>query len=558
MTEQHIFERETHQKLKNLQHALDQTVILLITNEEGIITYANKQFCDVSQYTLDELKGEHFRKVCIDFHHKAFFQHILKQLVEGKRWEGELCNRAKDGSIYWVKTVILPFLNEYGQVDEYISVFTDITLQKKSNELPQHIASHDELTGLPSRRSLHQRIMNEIERGEPFAVFDIDINRFKSINDGLGHAIGDQFLIEVSERLTSIELSTNSFYRQGADEFALVLLEVKELDAMALKIMEQFKKPFIIEGHKFYSSISIGIALYPQHGEDSELLLNNADLAMLRAKERRGNNYFVYSGESEPQKLKDITLETKLYDALRLEQLQLYYQPKIDVQTGKMKGMEALLRWIDAELGFIPPDRFIPFAEETGLIVPIGEWVLERACLDVKSWNDLFGLDLRVAVNLSPIQLALPNIIETIENTLRNTNVNPSFVEIEITEMSMVDFNESLVDKLAQIRAMGITISIDDFGTGYSSLSYLKNLPVDALKVDRSFVMEIGLSETGSNMVGAIIRLAHAMNLEVVAEGVEREEELAYLRECGCEFAQGYYFSKPLPANEFFKYVMNR
>ena len=559
MTEQHFFERQSDQRLKNLQHALDQTVILLITDGEGVITYANKQFCDISQYTLEELTGNHFRKVCVDFHHRSFFQRILQQLAAGMQWEGELCNRAKDGSVYWVKTIIMPFANEYGQIDEYIAVFTDITSQKHTATAVDLTSSnHDELTGLPSRRSLHNRLMNEIDRRIPFAVFDIDINRFKSINDGLGHAIGDQFLIEVAERLSSIDLSTNSFYRQGADEFAFVLLELDELDTMALKIMEQFKKPFIIEGHKFYSSISMGIALYPEHGADSEILLNNADLAMLRAKERRGNNYFVYNGNHESQDLKGITLETKLYDALRLDQLQLYYQPKIDLKTGQMVGMEALLRWIDSELGFIPPDRFIPFAEETGLIIPIGEWVLERACLDVKGWNDLFDLDLRVAINLSPIQLALPNIIETLENILANTNVNPQFVEIEITEMSMVDFNESLIDKLAQIRAMGITISIDDFGTGYSSLSYLKNLPVDALKVDRSFVMEIGMSDTGSNMVGAIIRLAHAMNLAVVAEGVEREEELAYLQECECELAQGYYFSKPLPAAEFFKYIMTQ
>lgn len=559
MTEQHFFERQSDQRLKNLQHALDQTVILLITDGEGVITYANKQFCDISQYTLEELTGNHFRKVCVDFHHRSFFQRILQQLAAGMQWEGELCNRAKDGSVYWVKTIIMPFANEYGQIDEYIAVFTDITSQKHTATAVNLTSSnHDELTGLPSRRSLHNRLMNEIDRRIPFAVFDIDINRFKSINDGLGHAIGDQFLIEVAERLSSIDLSTNSFYRQGADEFAFVLLELDELDTMALKIMKQFKKPFIIEGHKFYSSISMGIALYPEHGADSEILLNNADLAMLRAKERRGNNYFVYNGNHESQDLKGITLETKLYDALRLDQLQLYYQPKIDLKTGQMVGMEALLRWIDSELGFIPPDRFIPFAEETGLIIPIGEWVLERACLDVKGWNDLFDLDLRVAINLSPIQLALPNIIETLENILANTNVNPQFVEIEITEMSMVDFNESLIDKLAQIRAMGITISIDDFGTGYSSLSYLKNLPVDALKVDRSFVMEIGMSDTGSNMVGAIIRLAHAMNLAVVAEGVEREEELAYLQECECELAQGYYFSKPLPAAEFFKYIMTQ
>lgn len=559
MTEQHFFERQSDQRLKNLQHALDQTVILLITDGEGVITYANKQFCDISQYTLEELTGNHFRKVCVDFHHRSFFQRILQQLAAGMQWEGELCNRAKDGSVYWVKTIIMPFANEYGQIDEYIAVFTDITSQKHTATAVDLTSSnHDELTGLPSRRSLHNRLTNEIDRRIPFAVFDIDINRFKSINDGLGHAIGDQFLIEVAERLSSIDLSTNSFYRQGADEFAFVLLELDELDTMALKIMEQFKKPFIIEGHKFYSSISMGIALYPEHGADSEILLNNADLAMLRAKERRGNNYFVYNGNHESQDLKGITLETKLYDALRLDQLQLYYQPKIDLKTGQMVGMEALLRWIDSELGFIPPDRFIPFAEETGLIIPIGEWVLERACLDVKGWNDLFDLDLRVAINLSPIQLALPNIIETLENILANTNVNPQFVEIEITEMSMVDFNESLIDKLAQIRAMGITISIDDFGTGYSSLSYLKNLPVDALKVDRSFVMEIGMSDTGSNMVGAIIRLAHAMNLAVVAEGVEREEELAYLQECECELAQGYYFSKPLPAAEFFKYIMTQ
>lgn len=562
MAEQNIINiQHTLQNSQAIQDTFDKLFIVLVTNELGVITYANQLFCEISQYPPNELIGQHFRKICAADQEQTLFQNIIHHLAQGEMWKGEICNIAKDGSLYWTTASIVPSYNAYQKVDKYVTVFTEITEPRALEATLEH-THHDELTGLPSRRAFHQRIDNEIKRAKldnkPFAIFDMDINRFKSINDGLGHTIGDQFLIEVAQRLVSIDAHTNSFYRQGADEFTFVLTDISLLDKMALKIMDQFKKPFVIDGHKFYSSVSIGISIFPEHAAVAEDLVNNADLAMLRAKKRKGNNYYIFNAHLENQELKDITLETKLYDALRLDQLQLHYQPKIDLQTGKLVGMEALLRWIDADLGFVPPDRFIPFAEETGLIVPIGEWVLQRACLDAKSWNDLFDLNLRVAVNLSPIQLALPHITDTIQKIVHDTNLDTAFLEIEITEMSMVNFNKELIDKLAQIRQMGITISIDDFGTGYSSLSYLKNLPVDALKIDRSFIMEIGVSPTGSSMVGAIISLAHAMNLGVVAEGVERPEELAYLKACGCELAQGYYFSKPLPADQFFQYVLTQ
>lgn len=563
MTESHLpkpFPSST-KDFQQLYYAVDNMITALVVDRYGIITYANESFCKIAQYNVEELIGTNYERLFSTYHDQLFFTNIRKAVQQDYIWQGEICSEAKDNSLFWLEASVSPIFNEYGRLIYYVAVFTDVMEQRNIAAVTKQ-ANHDSLTGLPSRKSLQARIENEMEystrNGQAFAVFDMDINRFKSINDGLGHTIGDQFLIEVSERLMSIDPIGNSFYRQGADEFAFILTDLSQLDTIALKIMDQFKKPFVIDGHKFYSSVSIGIAKYPAHATDAESLMNNADVAMLLAKERKGNNYFVFNASLEAHEMKDITLETKLYDALRLEQLALHYQPKIDIATGKLIGMEALLRWHDEELGFIPPDRFIPFAEETGLIIPIGEWVLQRACLDVKGWNDLFDLNLRVAVNFSPIQLALPNIIEMIQNVLHSTNVDPSFVEIEITEMSMVDFNDQLMEKLAIIREMGITISIDDFGTGYSSLSYLKNLPVDTLKIDRAFIMEIGTSETNTNLVGAIIHLAHAMNLSVVAEGVEREEEWAYLKSCGCEQAQGYYFSRPLSPDLFFQYVLTQ
>lgn len=548
----------TIKELQDIKYALDQAVIVAITDNRGRITFVNEQFCDISQYTYDELIGQDHRILNSKFHPKSFFRDMWRTIGSGKEWTGEVCNRAKDGSLYWVKTTIVPFLNEYNKPYQYIALRTNITSTKDMKAISE-IANHDQLTGLPNRQSLHARITNEIlkckQEKSTFAVFDLDINRFKSINDGFGHTIGDQFLVEVADRLRSIGIGPNYFYRQAADEFALVLTDVSNIDEIALAIMHEFKRPFIVNGNKFYASVSIGISLYPEHGRDAEILLNTAGQAMTKAKGRTGNNYFLYNTKLESHELKDILLETKLFDAIRDESLQVFYQPKIDLKTEKIVGMEALIRWFDDELGFIPPDRFIPFAEKSGLIISIGKWVFETACWDTLMWNNAYNLNLQVAVNMSPIQLAASNIVESIEEILEETRINPNSVEIEITEMSMVDYTDELINKIQRIRDLGITISIDDFGTGYSSLSYLKNLPVDALKIDRSFVSEITQSDTGTPMIAAIISLAHALKLQVVAEGVELPGELAVLKQYGCEYAQGYYFSKPLPPEDFVNFI---
>lgn len=476
-------------------------------------------------------------------------------------WNGEVCNRAKDGSLYWVKTTIIPFLDENDKPYQYIAIRVDITAQKDIKKIT-HIAYHDELTGLPNRRKLEQRLENEFHQsrrtGEKFALFFIDVNRFKHINDGLGHIIGDMFLVEMANRLREIDFTSNSFYRHNSDEFVFILNDTSRIEEMAKEILSIFNESFIIDTYEFYASISIGICIFPDQANSIEELLKNADIAMYAAKTTRGNYYKLYRPNMDDETDKWLMLETKLHQALKNDLLELHYQPKIDLKTGTVVGMEALLRWFDPELGHLPPDRFIPFAEECGLINDIGVWVLRKASTQAHLWNKEYGLNLQVAVNISPIHISTDGFVNMVRDVIAETKIDPSTLEIEITEMSMLDYTEKLIQTIAELKALGITISIDDFGTGYASLNYLKKFPVDVLKIDRAFVQDIISGKSGVAMISAIISLAHAMELKVVAEGVEQDAELNVLRKYGCEFVQGYYFSKPLSVSEFKRDILDK
>lgn len=545
-------------ELEDMKSALDEAVIVAITDKQGIITSVNDRFCAISKYTHDELIGQDHRILNSGYHPQIFFKNMWKTIGKGKTWHGEICNRAKDGSLYWVQTTIVPFMDDRGKPYQYISIRTDITAQKNIQQLT-HIAYHDDLTGLPNRRSLLKRLKEDVKECKKldtsFAVLLLDINRFKNVNDGLGHKVGDLFLKEISDRLQTIDSQKDRFYRLNGDEFVYILKDVTQVEEMAERMLSIFKESFSFLGYEFYSSASIGISLFPAHGDSVSDIIKCADIAMYEAKKKNGNISIIYSADLNGINDSLLMLETKLHHALQNNAFELHYQPKITVETGKMEGMEALIRWTDEELGFVPPDQFIPFAEECGLIADIGEWVLTKAAMQAKRWNDQYNTNLRVAVNISPKHLAEQTFVERLQKIIEEVALDPHHLEIEITEMSMMDQNSDLIHKILKLKKMGITISIDDFGTGYSSLSYLKEFPIDALKIDRSFIQNISKEETGVAMVEAIIKIAHALNLAVVAEGVEEERELQILKNYSCEYVQGYYFSKPLNVTDFIHHI---
>lgn len=538
----------TYEHLMDIKTALDESVILAITDGKGTITYANELFCEISKYSREELIGQNHRILNSGYHPKSFFKDMWKTIRSGKVWRGEICNRTKDGSLYWVQTVIVPFLNEAGKPYQYISIRSDITAQKNI-KLITHMANHDILTGLPNRRNLAQK-MNDIihyhkNNQTKFSVFFIDVNRFRRINDSLGHNIGDLFLVELADRFREFDPWNNSFFRLNGDEFVFILQDASQTKEMCEKIINLFKIPFKFEQDEFYATVSIGISTYPDDGNDLNELLITADLALHEAKKYHGNQYRIYK-KNTCSKNYSILFESKLRNAVKNNILEINYQPKIDIRSEKMVGMEALLRWKDFELGYIPPNQFIPIAEDCGLIIEIGEWVLKNVANQINKWKKEYDFPFRVAVNISPIHFQEANFISRLKDIIEETKVDPTNLEIEITEMSMMNYNEELRNKILQIKKLGITISIDDFGTGYSSLGYLKQFPVDTLKIDRSFIVNMNKDQSGKELVRAMITLAHALNLDVVAEGVETEFELNLLKEYECEYVQGYYYSKPL------------
>lgn len=539
----------SYNELLNLKEAVDESIIIAITDNKGIIKYANTRLCEISKYSFEELIGNDHRILNSGFHPKSFFREMWKTIGNGQKWYGEICNKAKDGSLYWVQTTIIPFFDDNHKPYKYIAIRTDITAQKDIKKV-SYIAYHDDLTGLPNRRSFNKRLDAEVAKSNrmknEFALFILNVNRFKNINDELGHIVGDMFLVEVANRLREVDITSGSFYRQNSDEFVYILDDTSRVEEMAQNIIATFNNSFKIEDYEFYASISVGISIYPQHGDSIKNLIKNADAAMNKEKTSKSNSYRLYMSELHKSDGKWLVLETKLHKAIENNLLDLHYQPKYDIRKNKMVGMEALLRWTDDELGAVPPMRFIPLAEQNGLIKDIGVWVLKRASKRIKSWNDEHGTDYHVAVNISPIHLNSQGFIDMLEGVILETDIQPQHLEIEITEMSLMDYSDELLNTISRIRELGVMISVDDFGTGYSSLSYLKKFPVNTLKIDRSFVKDIIHEESGVAMVAAIITLAHALNLTVVAEGVEEEGELLVLLEHGCDYVQGYYYSKPL------------
>ncbi|MCR4345776.1 MAG: EAL domain-containing protein [Sulfuricaulis sp.] len=448
--------------------------------------------------------------------------------------------------------------DENGKPIRMIGTVQDVTEHRQVQERLHNLAFYDSLTGLPNRQQINDslsRAMLEAEsRDRLVAVMFLDLDRFKNINDTLGHDVGDALLKEVAVRLKASLRPGDSISRLGGDEFILILgniAHINDVTRVAQKILDQFIPPFRIAGRDLFASPSIGITLYPFDDNNTENLLKNADTAMYHAKSLGRNNFQFYTAELNARAARQLELETGMRRALEREEFVLHYQPLVNMQSGLIVGMEALLRWQHPECGLIPPMEFIPLAEETGLIVPIGEWVLRTACAQVKVWHATGFPALHVAVNLSSKQLQQKDFAEVVKRALGETGLEPRNLDLELTESLLMQDMESAVAILKELKDLGVMISLDDFGTGYSSLSYLKRFPIDFLKIDRSFVKDIAHDRYGAGIVRAIIVMAHTLGMKVIGEGVETSEQLGYLRNQGCDIIQGYFCSEPLATETF-------
>jgi diguanylate cyclase (GGDEF)-like protein/PAS domain S-box-containing protein len=458
-----------------------------------------------------------------------------------------------------------PTFDEEGRFTGYRGTGSDITARKVTEQRVHHVAQHDVLTGLPNRSLLQDRLGQAVayanRSGHPVWVMLIDLDRFKFVNDSMGHKAGDVLLMTVAARLRSSLRDTDTVARLSGDEFVVIVSQHEDQPLsgdIVQRVMDSVAQPVMLGPKEFFVTCSIGVAAYPSDGTPAESLIEHADIAMYRAKKLGRNNFQFYTPAMNEESLERVRIESALRNALERNEFLLHYQPQVDLQTGRIVGMEALIRWKHPELGVVPPSRFVGVAEDTGLIVPIGAWVMRTACAQNKAWQDAGLGTLRVAVNLSARQFSAADLVPGIEQVLSDTGLDPSCLELELTESLFMSEVTPAVELLHRMKALGIKLSIDDFGTGYSSFSYLSRFPIDVLKIDRSFVNDISHDANDAAIVASIIALAHNLRLSVIAEGVETAEQLDYLRHQGCDEMQGYYFSRPLPAQEFEQLLRQR
>jgi diguanylate cyclase (GGDEF)-like protein/PAS domain S-box-containing protein len=554
--------RETLRKqgednLRKLSRAVEQSAnAVMITNYSGVIEYVNPWFSRMTGYRAAEIVGKTIELLKSDRTPAETYQQMADTLLSGKEWTGELHRTRKSGDLYWCLETISPLKNDAGEVTHFVAITEDISERKQAEETIRHLAFHDALTGLPNRRlfrdRLHQAAAVSCRSGTGFALMLLDLDRFKTVNDTLGHDIGDDLLSAVAERLTANTREGDTLARMGGDEFALIAIEIKcpeEMVHLAEKLLHILQSPFNLQGHELYISTSIGITLYPADTAEVDTLVKNADIALYHAKDQGRNNYQFFTGDTNAAMLFRLTLESSMRWALERNEFMLDYQPQMDILSGQIHGAEALIRWEHPEFGLIAPAQFIPLAEETGMIVPIGDWVLRTACAQAKAWA-LAGMPMRVSVNLSARQFHQGDLAERIGNILRQTGLSPTLLEVELTEGILMEDTAQTGVILDKLHGMGVQISIDDFGTGYSSLSYLKRLPIQLLKIDQSFVRDINIDPDDRAIVTAVIALAHSLKLKVVAEGVETQDQLSFLQDHDCDIIQGYLYSRPVSGAE--------
>ena len=558
----------TERKKAELKLSLAKNVIehaneaVVVTDLNAVIEEVNDAYFKISGYSREEVIGVNPKLLQSGHHDKQFYKAMWKSIAETGSWEGEMWDRRKNGEVYSKNLSISTVYDDAGKACKYVGIFSDITGRKETERQLKHLAYYDALTSLPNRVMFYDRLQQAVSSAQRddhlFAIMMIDLDRFKHVNDTLGHASGDELLVIVAQKLKDLVRGSDTVARIGGDEFKIILTDIKspdEASIVAQKVIDTLRQPVQLKGKMVTIGASIGIAIYPDDGEEIDQLIKYADMALYKAKESGRNCYLYFSSDFQTQILDHVEMESDMKKAMAVGEFSLHYQPKINLHEDSLFGMESLIRWQHPEKGLISPDQFIPFAEETGLIIPLGEWILNTACQQLRLWSENLEQPLNLAINLSALQFQQKDFVRTMKKIIDTHGIDPKNLELEITESMVMADVDNAIDIMKQLRNLGLKLAIDDFGTGYSSLSYLKRFPINTLKIDQSFVRDLTIDSKDAAMVKAIISMAKDLGLDVVAEGVETKEQSDFLRMNGCQYVQGFYFSKPLNVEEFEAYI---
>ncbi len=537
---------------------------IMVTDANLVILTVNPAFTKMLGYTVEDARGNSPKMLSSGLHERSFYHHMWESIRNFGHWRGEIWNRRKNGEIFPEWLSIAEVKNKNGVVTNYVGTFSDLSDLKSAQKEIQYLSSHDALTGLPDIALFRDRLENAISiavgANTSIGVLALNLDNFKFLNDSLGYAAGDKLLRLFAERLKACLRDTDSICRHGGDEFIILLNNMQDEESISYivdTLLNEISSPFAFAGSNISTSCSIGVAVYPTDGNDFEKLFGRARKAMSQAKEDGRNTARFFTEKLNNDSLHYLSIAYGLREALAHQQFELHYQPQINLKTGAVVGAEALIRWRHPQNGMQPPGQFIAIAEQTGLIVEIGEWVIEEACKQAMAWQKSGLPPLIVAVNVSAVQFRRGNLAKVIIKALEKTGLSAQLLEIELTESILLEDIDHLLAQLDTLKQLGVKLSIDDFGTGYSSLAYLKKFNIDRLKIDQSFVRDINTDPNDAAIVRAIVQMAHTLNLDVIAEGVEDEAMLKHLRESGCDEVQGYLFSRPLPAEAFAEFMAN-
>ncbi len=540
-----------------LTSAIEQAAdTIIITDRDGIVEYVNPAFEQTTGFTREESLGRKPKFLRSESHDKEFSEQIWNTILKGQVFHDVFVDRKKNGDLYYEEKTITPLTDHNGQITHFIATGKDITERMLAQERLHYLTHHDALTEAPNRSLLMDHLNQALTHARLYdhavAVLFLDLDRFKVINDTLGHDAGDEMLQAVFQRLRASVRASDTVARLGGDEFAILLTQINQTTEVHIagEILDVFIHPFQLRDREVFVTASMGISLYPHDGDDAVTLLKHAGIAMQQAKEQGKNAYRFYATDMNARTIERLNLETALRRALERHEFLLYYQPKVDLDSGQIAGLEALIRWQHPELGLVSPAEFVPLLEETGLIVPVGEWVLQSACQQTQTWKQAGIFLPSIAINLSARQFGSSRLLAVIDELCNEVRLDPGVLELEITESVLMKEGDASMKTLQALNAMGIRLAIDDFGTGYSSLGYLKRFPIDTLKIDRAFIKDLATDAQDAAIVSAVITLARGLGVNVVAEGVETYEQLQFLRSQQCNAVQGNIFAEPMPAEK--------